>query len=161
MNLYEINAALMQAYDDAVDQETGEIIENEAYKAIDGLQMALEEKTENVLLWIKNLQADAEALKKEKLAFADRQARAEAKIESLKKYVGEVLDGQKFQTARVSASWRKSEAVEYVGNVSDLPDDYIKIADPVVDKTALKKALKNGEEIEGARLVTRQNLQIK
>ena len=45
MNLYEINAALMQAYDDAVDQETGEIIENEAYKAIDGLQMALEEKT--------------------------------------------------------------------------------------------------------------------
>ena len=67
MNLYEINAALMQAYDDAVDQETGEIIENEAYKAIDGLQMALEEKTENVLLWIKNLQADAEALKKEKL----------------------------------------------------------------------------------------------
>ena len=25
MNLYEINAALMQAYDDAVDQETGEI----------------------------------------------------------------------------------------------------------------------------------------
>ena len=60
MNLYEINPALMQAYDDAVDQETGEIIENKAYKAIDGLQMALEEKTENVLLWIKNLQADAE-----------------------------------------------------------------------------------------------------
>lgn len=161
MNLYEINAALMQAYDDAVDQETGEIIENEAYKAIDGLQMALEEKTENVLLWIKNLQADAEALKKEKLAFADRQARAEAKIESLKKYVGEVLDGQKFQTPRVSASWRKSEAVEYVGNVFALPENYIKYSDPTVDKTALKNALKNGEEIEGARLVIRQNLQIK
>ena len=161
MNLYEINAALMQAYDDAVDQETGEIIENEAYKAIDGLQMALEEKTENVLLWIKNLQADAEALKKEKMAFADRQARAEAKIESLKKYVGKVLDGQKFQTARVSASWRKSEAVEYAGNVFALPEDYIKYSDPTVDKTALKKALKNGEEIEGARLVIRQNLQIK
>ena len=127
MNLYEINAALMQAYDDAVDQETGEIIENEAYKAIDGLQMALEEKTENVLLWIKNLQADAEALKKEKMAFADRQARVEAKAESLKKYVSGILNGQKFQTARVSASWRKSEAVEYVGNVNALPDSCIKI----------------------------------
>ena len=79
----------------------------------------------------------------------------------LKKYVGEVLDGQKFQTARVSASWRKSEAVEYVGNVFELPEDYIKYSDPTVDKTALKKALKNGEEIEGARLVIRQNLQIK
>lgn len=161
MNLYEINAALMQAYDNAVDQETGEIIENDAYKAIDGLQMALEEKTENVLLWIKNLQADAEALKKEKQAFADRQARVEAKAESLKKYVGGILEGQKFQTPRVAASWRKSEAVEYVGNVNDLPADYIKIADPIVDKTALKKALKNGAEIEGARIITRQNLQIK
>ena len=70
MNLYEINAALEQAYEEAVDPETGEIIENEAYKAIDGLQMALEEKTENVLLWIKNLQADAEALKKEKIGAA-------------------------------------------------------------------------------------------
>lgn len=161
MNLYEINAALMQAYENAVDQETGEIIENDAYKAIDGLQMALEEKTENVLLWIKNLQADAEALKKEKQAFADRQARVETKAESLKRYVGGILEGQKFQTPRVVASWRKSEAVEYIGNVNDLPADCIKIADPVVDKTALKKALKNGAEIEGARIITRQNLQIK
>ena len=161
MNLYEINAALMQAYDDAVDQEKGEIIENEAYKAIDGLQMALEEKTENVLLWIKNLQADAEALKKEKQAFADRQSRVENKIESLKKYVGGVLEGQKFQTARVSASWRKSDAVEYDGDVFALPEDYIKYSEPTVDKVALKKALKNGEKIKGARLITRQNLQIK
>lgn len=161
MNLYEINAALMQAYDDAVDQETGEIIENEAYKAIDGLQMALEEKTESVLLWIKNLQADAEALKKEKQAFADRQSRVENKIESLKKYVGGVLEGQKFQTARVSASWRKSDAVEYDGDVFALPEDYIKYSEPTVDKVALKKALKNGEKIKGARLITRQNLQIK
>ena len=161
MNLYEINAALMQAYDDAVDQETGELIENEAYKAIDGLQMALEEKTESVLLWIKNLQADAEALKKEKQAFADRQSRVENKIESLKKYVGGVLEGQKFQTARVSASWRKSDAVEYDGDVFALPEDYIKYSEPTVDKVALKKALKNGEKIKGARLITRQNLQIK
>ena len=142
MNLYEINAALEQAYEEAVDPETGEVIENAAYAAIDGLQMELEEKTENVLLWIKNLQADAEA-------------------ESLKKYVSGILNGQKFQTARVSASWRKSEAVEYVGNVNALPDSCIKIADPVVDKTALKKLLKSGAEIEGARLIARQNLQIK
>lgn len=161
MNLYEINTALEQAYEEAVDPETGEIIENAAYAAIDGLQMELEEKTENVLLWIKNLQADAEALKKEKMAFADRQARVEAKAESLKKYVSGVLNGQKFKTTRVSASWRKSEAVEYVGNVNALPDSYIKIADPVVDKTALKKLLKSGTEIEGARLIARQNLQIK
>ena len=84
MNLYEINAALEQAYEEAVDPETGEVIENAAYAAIDGLQMELEEKTENVLLWIKNLQADAEALKKEKMAFADRQAEWKRKPKALR-----------------------------------------------------------------------------
>lgn len=161
MTLYEINEALMRAYEDCVDTETGEIIENDAYAAIDGLQMALEEKTENVLLWIKNLQSDAEALKKEKMAFAERQQKAEAKIESLKKYVGTVLEGQKFTTNRVSASWRKSESVEYTGDVMDLPSECIKVSDPTVDKVTLKKLLKGGTVIEGAQLVTKQNLQIK
>lgn len=161
MTLYEINEALMRAYEGCVDTETGEIIENDAYAAIDGLQMALEEKTENVLLWIKNLQSDAEALKKEKMAFAERQQRAEAKIESLKKYVGTVLGGQKFTTNRVSASWRKSESVEYTGDVMDLPSECIKVSDPTVDKVTLKKLLKGGAVIEGAQLVTKQNLQIK
>ena len=161
MTLYEINEALMRAYEGCVDTETGEIIESDAYAAIDGLQMALEEKTENVLLWIKNLQSDAEALKKEKMAFADRQQRAEAKIESLKKYVSRVLEGQKFTTNRVSASWRKSESVEYTGDVMDLPSECIKISDPTVDKVTLKKLLKGGAVIEGAQLVTKQNLQIK
>ena len=66
MNLYEIDAALMAAYENAVDMETGEILDNEAYAAIDGLEMALAEKTENILLWIKNLSAEAEALRQRK-----------------------------------------------------------------------------------------------
>lgn len=161
MNLYQINAEIMNAFENALDPETGEIVDTEAYAAIDSLQCDLNEKIENILLWIKNLQSDAEALKKEKMAFADRQARAEAKAESLKKYVSGVLNGQKFQTERVSASWRKSEAVEFVGDVNALPQSCIKIADPVVDKTALKKLLRSGTEVKGARLVARQNLQIK
>ena len=161
MNLYQINAEIMNAFENALDPETGEIVDTEAYAAIDSLQCDLNEKIENILLCIKNLQSDAEALKKEKMAFADRQSRAEAKAESLKEYVSGVLNGQKFQTERVSASWRKSEAVEFAGDVNALPQSCIKIADPVVDKTALKKLLKSGTEVKGARLVARQNLQIK
>lgn len=161
MNLYQIDAEIMNAFENAVDPETGEIVDAEAYAAIDNLQCEFNEKIENILLWIKNLLSDAEALKREKMAFAERQAKAEAKAESLKRYVGGALNGAKFQTARVSASWRKSEAVEYVGNINALPESCIKIADPVVDKTALKKLLNSGAEIEGARLIARQNLQIK
>ena len=50
MNLYEIDAALMAAYENAVDMETGEILDNEAYAAIDGLEMALTKKTEHLVV---------------------------------------------------------------------------------------------------------------
>lgn len=161
MNLYEIDAALMAAYENAVDMETGEILDNEAYAAIDGLEMALAEKTENILLWIKNLSAEAEALKAEKMSFDVRQKRAERKAESLKRYVSKALEGKKFKTDRVEASWRKSESAEFEGNVMSLPENCIRVKEPEVNKAELKKLLKAGQKIEGAWLVEKQNLQIK
>ena len=161
MNLYEINQKLMETFEEAVDQETGEIVNEQAYEALDALQMALEEKTENILLWVKNLSAKAEALKKEKQAFAERQSRVEKRVESLKQYVSGVLDGNDFSTDKVSVTWRKSQAVEYHGDISDLPEEYLRRRDPELNKDALKKALKTGEEIKGACLVTKKNIQIR
>lgn len=68
---------------------------------------------------------------------------------------------RKFSTERVSVTWRKSEAAEYIGDLSSLPEEYLRRKEPEIDKTALKKALKAGEVIEGASLVTRNNMQIK
>lgn len=161
MNLYAINDLITQAFESAVDLETGEIVNAEAYEALDSLQMAFDQKAEGILLWIKNLTAEAEALKKEKLAFAERQSAAERKAESLKKYISGVLCGNKFQTEKVSVTWRKSEAVEYAGNVYDLPEELLKYKEPEINKTELKKRLKAGEVINGAELVHRNNMQIK
>ena len=77
MKLYEIDQALV----DLVDNETGEIIDIEVF---DSLQMERDEKIESIALYIKDLKAEAEALKAEKLAFAERQKVAENKAESLK-----------------------------------------------------------------------------
>lgn len=161
MNLYEINAAIMAAYEGAVDEETGEIIENDAYAALEGLQMEFERKAEGILLWIKNLKAEAEALKKEKMAFADRQARAERKAESLKTYISGVLAGQKFQTDKVAVSWRKSETIEVSCDPWSLKPEYLRLVDPEPNKTALKAALKAGEVIDGVELIEKRNIQIK
>ncbi|NLN53245.1 MAG: hypothetical protein GX150_02955 [Firmicutes bacterium] len=38
---------------------------------------------------------------------------------------------------------------------------FLRYKDPEVDKASLKKALKNGDAIPGAMLLTRHNLQIK
>lgn len=161
MNLYGINSQIMEAFEAAVDMETGEIINEAAYEALNRLQMEREEKIEGILLWIKNLSADAEALKKEKQAFADRQAAAERKAESLKRYVADALAGEKFQTDRVSVTWRKSEAAEFTGNIALLPSSCIRVKEPELDRAELKRKLKGGAIIPGARLVVRNNIQIK
>lgn len=161
MNLFEINDKIEAAFEAAIDMETGEIVDEVAYEQLDALQMEFGQKTENILLWIKNLNAEANALKIQKQTFADRQSKAEKKAESLKCYVSKALNGQKFATDRVSVTWRKSETAEFVGDIMTLPPECIRMKEPEVDKTALKKALKAGAEINGAVLVEKNNIQIK
>lgn len=161
MNLYAINDQIMRAFEAAVDPDTGEVVNEEAYEALDSLQMEFSERAEGILLYIKNLRAESEALKKEKQAFESRQRAAEKKAESLTKYIAGVLGGEKFKTERVSATWRKSETVEYVGDVMSLPDDCIRVKEPEIDKTELKKKLKSGVQIAGAYMIAKNNIQIK
>lgn len=78
-SLYEINSQIEQAWGAAVDPDTGEIINEDALQELDGLTMQREEKLENLALFYKNLSAEAEALKAEKMRLAARQAAAEKK----------------------------------------------------------------------------------
>ena len=70
------------------------------------------------------------------------------------------MNGEKFKTAKVECSFRKSQRVE-VENIDLLPEEFLKYKDPEADKTAIKEAIKEGKEITGARLVIALNLQIK
>lgn len=152
-NLYEINEEILNC----VDMETGEIIDTER---LEQLQLAFDNKVEGIALWIKNLLSDAEAIKAEKDKLAERQKACENKAKNLKEYLSKFLGGQKFKTPKVSISYRKSESVE-VTDISKLDDDYLKFAEPTVDKTKVKKALKAGTTLQGVVLVENQNIQIK
>lgn len=153
MTLYEIDAAIL----DCIDAETGEVVDADKLNA---LQMEREEKVEAVALWIKDLTAEAAALKAEKQAFSERQAAAEKKAESLRKWLSDALAGQKFKTTRVAVSFRKTESVD-VPDVWALGDEYLKFADPTPDKQKIKAALKAGETVTGAALVEGQSMTIK
>lgn len=152
-NLYEINEAILEC----CDLETGEIIDVEK---LTELQLAFDDKVEGIACWIKNLLSDAEAIKQEKMALAARQQAAEKKAESLKRYLSMVLDGSKFKTPKVQISFRKSKQV-VVNDLYKIDDDYLKYAEPTVDKTKVKKALETGVKLEGVELVEKNNIQIK
>ena len=154
MSLYTINQEILNC----VDLETGEILDEQASEA---LQSERNEKLENIALWVKNLLSEAEALKAEEKAFAEREKKARNKAESLKRYLDSALNGQKFNTTKVAISYRKSTSVDVL-DVEKLPEAYRKTVTTVsADKTAISAALKAGELVDGATLVEKNNLSIK
>lgn len=153
MNLYEIDNAILEC----VDVETGEIFDIDRFEE---LELTREKKIESICLWIKNLKAEAEALKAEKDAFAARQKAAENRMESLKRYISNYLEGTPFENAKVKVSFRPSETIE-IEEGAIIPDEFLRFKEPEVNKTELKKALKLGTQIAGVSIVKNQNIQIK
>lgn len=176
-SLYEIDERLRILEEYMVDEETGEILsEEEFYKKLDEVQMALSEKIENTMCFYKNLMADVEAFKAEEAKISARRKVKENLAERLKNRIHDYITYQytdedgvvhideqnqwKFETPKVKLSYRKSEKVE--ADIDVIPKKYIKKkTEYSVDKTAIKNAIKDGAKIKGAQLVTNMNMQVK
>lgn len=158
MNLYKINSLLL----DLVDEETGEILDFEKFQK---LCLAKETKLENMALWIKNLRAEAGALKAEKDTLAERQKQAENTAEKLARYLSEMLGGQAFKTPKVVCSFRKSVSTQiqpdFINWAKANDCSLLKFKEPEPDKTAIKKALQSGVPIPYSSLKHNRNLSIK
>ena len=157
MSIYEIEQSIMAL----VDPETGEITD---FEALDNLTMAREEKIENIAMWIKNLSAESKAIRDEEKSLAERRHTAENKAESLEKYLEQTLSGEKFSTAKVAISYRKSTAVDIADEetfAKTACPNYLVYPPAKIDRKAIAEALKSGAVIEGAELVERNNMQIK
>lgn len=160
MKLFEINEAIERCVIDGenvVDIETGEVLDVEALNA---LHMAFEEKAENIAMFIRNLDAEAAALKEQIGIFTARKRATENKRDSLKEYLAYCLQGKPFKTSRVKVSFRKSESVK-VTDQEQIPETYLVYSAPTVDKAVIKKALKSGENVPGCVLEEKQNIQVK
>ena len=152
MTLYEIDTRISEC----IDRETGEVIDLDK---LSGLAMEREIKLEGVAVWIKNLEATAKAIRAERDVLKARQEQAENKALALREWLLGALDGEKMETPKVKVSYHKSTAVE----VDDrLPKKWCsKKIVYTPDKFAIKTAIQNGKKITGAKIVERQNIQIK
>ena len=154
MTLYEINSAILSCYQEVIDPETGEITE-EVFdqELLDQLKLQQAEKVDNIACWVKNLQAEAEAIKIEEAKLAKRRKAAETKAESLKQYLQYACAGQRFRGIRSDVQFRMTTSVA-VDDMTKLPEEYIRIKTTVEpDKAALKKALQQSQ-IPGAHIET-------
>ena len=154
--LYEINEQLKN-FEFEIDDETGEILnEND----LDELELSKNEKIENICMLIKNLRADAEALKAEKESFAQREKAAKNQAERLADYLQRMLCGEPFKSVKAAITYRKTEVVE-CEDISLVPADFLRYKTPELNKIELKKALKNGIEVRGCHLKEKINMQVK
>lgn len=156
MTLYEIVKELRD-FEFEIDEETGEILNADE---LDNLQLDRDEKIENICLFIKNLKADIESYKAEKDSFAQKEKAAKNKADRLTKYLESMLGGETFKSIRASVTYRKSESVE-CEDIYLVPQEFLRFKDPELNKSEVKKALKNGEEIRGCHLIEKMNMQIK
>lgn len=162
--LYEIDKAILSVIEMGyqVDMDTGEILFD--CDDLESLQAAKDKKLEGCACYVKNLQADVEALKAEEKALADRRKQKENRIGHMKRYIAasmKIDDLTTFETPKCKLSFRKSTALE-ITNESQIPQSYfneIIIYRP--DKAKIKDAIKLGAIVPGCQLVQRSNLQLK
>lgn len=160
--LYDIDQDIL----DCVDLETGEILDVEK---LDALQMEREAKLEGVALWVKDLKAEAAAVKEEADKLIARKKALENKMEGLKAWLLMALGGEKLNTPRCKVYQTHSQRVsvtdenQLMNYIYSLPapSDYLRFKDPELDKDKVKKALKDGVEIPGAALEETESVVIK
>lgn len=168
MNLYELDNSIIEllgnGFNDAcIDMETGEIDFNKASQYLDELHIERKTKLENIALFIKNLESEADAIKQEEQNLATRRKAKERKADQLRDYIKNsmiLFNEPKFETPRVLMSFRTSKVVEVDEQILD-KQYYKEKIEYSVDKKAIKEAIESGIEVVGAVISERKNLQIK
>jgi hypothetical protein len=162
VKLYELNDTIREICEQGiiVDEETGEIL----FEGTPGLQLLEMERTEKLLAIakvIKEQSADFDAYETERKALAKRMmARAaamEKRIEWLKAYLVEnTTPDEKVKDGVISLSFRTTESVAFEGSAEHLPEAFrSEKVTYTPNKEAIKAALKSGEAVIGASIVSK------
>lgn len=161
MNIYEIDQQIASL----IDEETGELLDVQTFM---DLQMEREKKVENMVLWLKNLSAQSVAIKKEIDVLTERKRRADRKCESLKRYIAEILGGEKFSTSKCSVSYIRRKALRVQDSASLVSwleenghSDLVVRKEPEVSKKSVTDLIKQGDEVPFVELVENKSLVVK
>ncbi|SPT99147.1 siphovirus Gp157 family protein [Lysinibacillus capsici] len=136
---------------------------------VEGFELALSqiigdigEKLEGYAMVLKNIESDIAGIKSEEKRLADRRKAMESNLARIKENMADTLltvEGNRVKTEKFTFSFRKSTSVQ-IENDAAIPPQFIKV-EKTISRSELAKALKAGEQIEGAQLVENQSLSIR
>lgn len=157
MTLYELTGAAQQLHD-LVD--AGEIDWETFENTLEGLSA---EKLESYGKVLATFDAEIAAFKAERDRFVEKIKNAENAIDRMKARVVEymIATGQKKAPAGVFTVYARQTPVVCITEPGEIPERFLKYKDPTVDKTAIKKAIAEGETVPGAELNTSTSVSFK
>ena len=154
--LYELKDMYLNLMDlDLEGEELG--------KALENIDDEIEVKAENYAGLIKNLEAEAEAYKKEIDRMTDRERALKNRAKFLKKNLEETmidLDKKKFKTNLFSFNIQRNAPGIKILDEDKIPEDFVEY-ERKIKKNELKKAIKEGLETDAAVLVESESLRIR
>jgi hypothetical protein len=134
---------------------------------LEGLSGDLETKAQNVAFFVRNLEATAAAIKQAEADMAARRKAMENRADGLKRYIFEsmtVAGIEKIECPHFRLAIKNNPAAVDVFEPGLVPASFMRTPEPpppAPDKTAIKEALKAGQDVPGARLTSGRRLEIK
>lgn len=159
-----------EAIDDAVEYRR--MMTDALLDTLDAVDGEMEDKLANCAAFVKQLNAEIEALDDEIKSLRQRSAAKKREIDSFKAYIMSCMenaDVKKVDKPLAKLTIRQNaESVEVADEMNLIAwamthdhDDLLRYSMPDINKTAVKDALRSGAEIPGAQLVRTKSLIIK
>jgi hypothetical protein len=133
---------------------------------LEGMGGELEVKAQNVVMFARNLEATAAAIKEAEGQMAARRKAIENRAAGLRSYVltsMQVAGVQKIECPYFKLAIQKNPAAVDVFEAATVPEEFwIQPETPpkVIDKKAIAAAIKDGREVPGAKLTQGQRLAV-
>ena len=163
-SLYSLAAEYQQAAEHLANLD---LDEQTIADTLEGLAGSLEVKATNVAMFIRNTEALAVQIKEAEAAMAARRKALESRAERIKQYLKHNMEAcgiQKIESPYFVLSIAKNPPSVHIEDEKLLPAKFMvtpPAPPPQPDKTAIKEALKAGQDVPGARLNQGTRLSIK
>ena len=146
-----------------IELDINDYSEQAIHDTLEALSFEFEEKADAYAQVIAAKKSANEALKKEIDRLTGRintNMKQSALLTENLKNAMEAMGKRKFKTTLYDFGIRKNPPSVAIDEPSEIPACYMKTADPVPDRAAIKEAIKAGREVPGARLEQTESLRI-
>ncbi|SFC01895.1 virus Gp157 [Bacillus sp. 491mf] len=160
MKLYELTSnfnQLQQIIEDGADQEA-------IHDTLQAIDEAIDDKVQGAALLIRNIEAQAEAIKVEEKRLSDRRKFFENNCKKIKDYLYQqmvAVDKRRVKGALVTVGIQKNPASLEIATDAVIPPEYMIAQEPKVHKKALLAAVKDGLQWDGITLKQGESVRIR